>query len=73
MQIQFDPYIESQLNALAAQNGVSADFYVVQAVNNYLEDVTDIARAKQVLSQNNKTYTQDEIERDLGFDFSTKN
>ena len=72
MQIQFDPYIESQLQSIAAQSGKSVDFYVLQAVSNYLEDIADAARAKQVLSQNNPIYTQDEVERELGFDFSVK-
>ncbi len=72
MQINLDPHIEAQLKALAAQNGRSEDFYVLEAVKNYLEDVADIAKAKQIISQNNPTCTQDEIEREFGFDFSTK-
>ncbi len=72
MQIQFDPYIESQLQSIAAQSGKSVDFYVLQAVSNYLEDISDITKAKQILSQNNPAYTQDEVERELGFDFSAK-
>ncbi len=72
MQIQFDSNIEAQLKALAAQNGRSEDFYVLEAVKNYLEDVADIAKAKQILSQNNPTYTQEEVERELGFNFSSK-
>ena len=72
MQIQFDPYIESQLQSIAAQSGKSVDFYVLQAVSNYLEDIAEAARAKQILSQNNPAYTQDEVERELGFDSSAK-
>lgn len=73
MQIHLDPQIEAQLKALAAQTGKSEDFYVMQAVKNYLEDVEDITKAKQVLAQNNRVWTQEEIERELGFDFSQKN
>ena len=73
MQIHLDPQLEAQLKALAVQTGKSEDFYVLQAVKNYLEDVEDIVKAKQVLSQNNRTWTQDEIERELGFDFPPKN
>lgn len=72
MQIQFEPHIEAQLQALAIQSGQSEGFYVLEAVKNYLEDVADITKAKQVLSQNNPTYTQEEVERELGFDFSKK-
>jgi|GEM_PF-6130379 len=72
MQIQFEPHIESKLQALAAQGGNSPSFYVAQAVINYLEDIEDVARAKQVLSQKNSVWTQDELERELGFDFSVK-
>ncbi len=72
MQIHFDQHIQSQLHALAAKNGQSEDFFVVQAVSNYLEDIADIERAKQVLAQKNKIYSQDEVERELGFDFSVK-
>jgi len=73
MHIQFDPQIEAQIKALAAQSGKSEDFYVLQAVKNFLEDVQDIANAKQVISQNNRVWTQEEVERELGFDFSQKN
>ncbi len=73
MQIHFDPQLETQLKTLAMQTGKSEDFYVLQAVKNYLEDVEDIVKAKQVLSQNNRAWTQDEVERELGFDFSPKN
>jgi len=73
MHIHLEPQIEAQLKALATQTGKSEDFYVLQAVKNYLEDVEDIAGAKRVLSNNSRTWTQDEIERELGFDFSAKN
>jgi predicted DNA-binding protein len=72
MHIHFDQNIQSQLHNLAIQNGQSEDFFVVQAVNNYLDDIADIELAKQILSQKNKTYSQDEVERELGFDFSVK-
>ncbi len=72
MQIQFDSHIESQLKALAAQSGRSEDFYVLEAVKNYLEDVADIAKAKEILSQNNPAYSKEEVERELGFNFSSK-
>ena len=72
MHIQFDSHIEAQLKALATQTGRSEDFYVLEAVKNYLEDLADIAKAKHILSQNNPTYSQDEVERELGFDFSAK-
>ena len=73
MQIHLDPQLEAQLKTLATQTGKSEDFYIMQAVKNYLEDVEDIANAKHILSQNNPTYTQDEVERELGFNFSQKN
>lgn len=73
MQIRLDPQIESQLKALALQTGKSEDFYVQQALKNYLEDVEDIAKARHILSQNNRIWTQEEVERELGFDFSKNN
>lgn len=73
MHVRLDPQMEAQLKALAAQTGKSEDFYVLQAVKNYLEDVQDIAVAKQAISQDSRTWTQEEIERELGFDFSQKN
>ena len=73
MQIDLTPQLEAQIKALAMQNGKSEDFYVLQAVKNYLEDVEDIAKAKEILSQNNRTWTQVEIEQELGFDFSKEN
>lgn len=66
MQIHFEPNIANQLRALASQSGKSEDFYVQQAVKSFLEDQEDIARAEDILSQKNRTWTQKEVERELG-------
>lgn len=66
MQIEFEPSIASQLRALAAQCGKSEDFCVQQAVKLYLAELADNAKAAQILAQENRVWTQEEVERDLG-------
>lgn len=60
----------ARLQALAARTGRTATFYIREAIEEHLEDLEDVYLAEQVLERvkrgEERTYTLDEIERDLG-------
>lgn len=62
--------IEERLENLAAQTGRSKKFYVVRAIEHQLNDIENIylseKRLEDVRAGNSKTFTLDEVERDLG-------
>ena len=59
-----------RLQALAAQTGRTATYYIREAIEEHLEDLEDIYLAEQTLERvrrgEERTYTLDEVERDLG-------
>lgn len=61
--------IESRLDALARNTGRSKAFYIREALLEYLDDLEDIYLAQAVLERVRKgeerTYTLDEVEREL--------
>jgi len=69
MQINFEPNIENALLSLSMQNGQSVEFFVSQAVSNYLEDMEDISQAKKILAEKNQSWSQEEMEKELGINF----
>lgn len=64
--------IEKRLNALAAETGRTKTFYVVEAIKEHLEDMEDMALPEQVMkrvrSGEERTYTLEEVKRDLGLE-----
>lgn len=60
----------SRLQALASQTGRTATYYIREAIETHLEDLEDIYLAEQTLEKlrhgEERTYTLDEVERDLG-------
>ncbi|MBK1690873.1 type II toxin-antitoxin system RelB family antitoxin [Ectothiorhodospira mobilis] len=59
-----------RLQALAARTGRTATYYIREAIEEHLEDLEDIYLAEQTLERmrrgEERTYTLDEVERDLG-------
>lgn len=59
-----------RLQALAARTGRTATYYIREAIEEHLEDLEDTYLAEQSLEQlrrgEERTYTLDEVERDLG-------
>ncbi len=62
--------ISERLMALAARTGRPASFYMREAITKYIDDMEDIYLAEQTLERlrrgEERTYTLDEVERDLG-------
>ena len=60
----------NRLQALAAQTGRTATYYIREAIETHLEDLEDIYLAEQVLERvrrgEERTYTLDEVEKRLG-------
>ncbi len=68
--IRLDPSTEQRLDHLAAQTGRSKSYYLRELVKNGLEDLEDYylaaATMERVRKGEERVYTLDEVERDLG-------
>lgn len=68
--IRLDPATEQRLDRLAAQTGRTKAYYLRALVANGLEDLEDYylaaATAERVRKGEERVYTLDEVERDLG-------
>lgn len=64
--IRLDKKIEERLNSLARKTGRTKTFYAREAILEYLDDMEDAYLAVQRLQENEKTYSIDEVKRDLG-------
>ncbi len=62
--------ISKRLEYLSKETGRTKTFYMIQAIKEHLDDLEDLYLAEQRLIENrggrSKTYTLDEVERDLG-------
>jgi RHH-type rel operon transcriptional repressor/antitoxin RelB len=62
--------ISDRLDHLAKVTGRSKTFYMIEAIRDHLDDLEDLYLAEQrlidVRAGRSKTYTLDEVERDLG-------
>ena len=67
---RLDPAIEQRLDHLAAQIGRTKAYYLRELVRNGLEDLEDYylaaATMRRVRYGEERVYTPDEVERDLG-------
>ena len=62
--------ISHRLDRLSKETGRTKTFYMIQAIKEHLGNLEDLYLAEQRLIENragrSKTYTLDEVERDLG-------
>ena len=62
--------IANRLNQLAALTGRSKSFYITEAILEHLDDLEDVylaeKRLEDIRAGRSKTYTLEEVERDLG-------
>jgi RHH-type rel operon transcriptional repressor/antitoxin RelB len=63
--IRLDPKIESRLDSLARKTGRTKTFYAREAILRHLDDLEDIFLAKQRLQNPAKTYSAEEVKREL--------
>lgn len=68
--IRLPTEIEKRLNDLAKTTGRTKTFYVREAILKHLDDLEDLylaeKRYEDILAGRSKTYTLEEVERDLG-------
>lgn len=68
--IRLDPETEQRLDHLAAQTGRTKAYYLRELVKNGLEDLEDYylaaATMERVRKGEERVYTLEEVERDLG-------
>jgi RHH-type transcriptional regulator, rel operon repressor / antitoxin RelB len=61
-----------RLQALAQRTGRTATYYIREAIEQHLEDLEDVYLAERALERlkrgETKTYTLEEVSRDLGLD-----
>ena len=62
--------LSDRLQQLADQTGRSKSYYMIEAISEHIEDLEDLYLAEQRLIElragRSRTYTLDEVERDLG-------
>ena len=68
--IRLSPELEARLDALAKRTGRTKTYYAREAITQHLEDLEDLydveERVKDIRAGNSKTYTLEEVERELG-------
>lgn len=64
--IRLDTDIEKRLDRLAKKTGRTKTFYVREALLEHLEDLEDIYLASRRLLHPAKTYSAQEVKRELG-------
>ncbi|HSW69173.1 MAG TPA: hypothetical protein VLI69_03305 [Gammaproteobacteria bacterium] len=57
----------NRLTILANKTHRTRTFYVLEALNSYLEDLEDTYLALEVLKNPGKVYSMDELAKELGF------
>lgn len=60
--------LEERLASLASKTHRSKSYYVKRAIEEFLEDQEDYLEALAVLEKKGKTYTLDEVKKELGID-----
>jgi len=68
MAVQIPAEIESKLQEVAQRTGESTDSLVREALLSYLEDMDDVAVAKEHLLHPDDTISLDELKKNLGLD-----
>ena len=64
--IRLPEAIEKRLDALAKETGRTKSFYVREAILEHLEDLEDIYLATKRLRTPGKTFSAQEVRRELG-------
>lgn len=70
--IRLPAEIEDRLDALAARTGRTKAFYIREAIEEHLDDLEDLYQAEQAVRRlrngESRTYTLEEVGRELGLD-----
>jgi RHH-type rel operon transcriptional repressor/antitoxin RelB len=68
LSIDLDPEIEQRLKALAKRTGKTEAELALEVVKYGMEDLEDISIAEERLANPGRTYSLDEVRKELGLD-----
>jgi RHH-type transcriptional regulator, rel operon repressor / antitoxin RelB len=67
--VRISKTLDRKLDALAARTGRKKSYYASKAIAAYLEDLEDYLAAKQALKKTKRSYSLEELARELGMDY----
>jgi RHH-type transcriptional regulator, rel operon repressor / antitoxin RelB len=68
LSIRLKPALERRLSRLARQTGRTKTFYATKLIEENIEDLEDRYLAEARLEKRGKTYSSDQVRRQLGLD-----
>ena len=66
--VRLEPELEKRLERLAKKTGRTKSYYAKEAIRQYIEDCEDYLLAVEVSKRNEKTFSLEEVRRELGLD-----
>ena len=66
--VRLEPELEKRLERLAKKTGRTKTYYAKEAIRQYIEDHEDYLLAEEVSRRNEKTFSLEEVRRELGLD-----
>jgi len=66
--VRLEPELEKRLERLAKKTGRTKSYYAKEAIRQYIEDREDYLLAVEVSKRNEKTFSLEEVRRELGLD-----
>lgn len=66
--VRLEPELEARLERLAKKTGRTKSFYAKEAIRKYVEEREDYLLAEEVSGRNEKTFSLEEVRRELGLD-----
>jgi predicted DNA-binding protein len=66
LSLNLDSYMESQLDSVAKESGLSKAKIAIAAIAEYLQDRVDYAQAIRVLERDEATYSLSQVKAELG-------
>jgi RHH-type rel operon transcriptional repressor/antitoxin RelB len=66
--VRLEPELEKRLERLAKKTGRTKSYYAKEAIRQYVEDREDYLLAVEISKRNEKTFSLEEVRRELGLD-----
>jgi RHH-type rel operon transcriptional repressor/antitoxin RelB len=64
--VRLEPELEKRLERLAKKTGRTKSYYAKEAIRQYVEEREDYLLAVEVSKRNEKTFSLEEVRRELG-------
>ena len=66
--VRLEPELEKRLERLAKKTGRTKSYYAKEAIRQFIEDREDYLLAEEVARRTEKTFSLEEVRRELGLD-----